>query len=165
MAYYQQCGGADACTMAELATCSQYFGQFSAGFIDAINSCVNPPYTCSDGGIGMSSDSCVQAKIAMLQPTAAAAKLKSDFCSACPDGKSPSTPQSCSAFFSSDGGSSIGSAFLELTDAVAEQVDQKCLPMIPDAGVADCQFAFDNCAGIVLQTAITEPAACTTDGG
>jgi hypothetical protein len=165
-AYYNQCGGADACTTAELAECTTFFAQFNPTFIAAVDSCVTTPFVCTEGGAG-GDNNCAQDALAGIKPDAAQTKVKTGFCALCPDGKSPSTPDSCSGFFeSTDAGTAFGEALLELNDSVANQIDTNCLSgSIPDAGVSDCEEAFDLCALPILQNAFTEPAVCQTDGG
>ena len=92
-AYYAQCGAAeDACTKAELSDCTSYFGQFSNAFLAAIDSCVTEPFDCADGGANVTESNCFLAKMNAIAPDTAQTKLKTDFCAACPDGKSPPRP-------------------------------------------------------------------------
>jgi hypothetical protein len=151
---------------AELADCAQIFGVFSSGYLSAIDACVSPPHQCTDGGMSSTDNLCMQSKLATLAPTLAQSKVKTDFCALCPDGQSARNPHACSSFFAvTDGGSSIGTAILELNDSVAEEVDQGCASGSHDSGIADCDVSFEICAATILEHTIVLPAACMTDAG
>jgi hypothetical protein len=105
-------------------------------------------------------------------PTAAQAKVKSDFCAQCPDGADKNNPNACSQFFTvtyNDAGntSSPGVLVLISGDALAQQIDQKCTggTQQQDAGSGfGCAASFEICAAFTFAYASNTPQACNNQG-
>lgn len=116
-----------------------------------------------------------------IPPTAAAgtisagqSKVKADFCAACPDGRDPSFPSSCSQFFAVTAGDAgtlaygVGYPVLEVNDTLANEMDA-CLSGVADAGAhgdgsapLGCALAFNFCASAILQAS---GLSCQADAG
>jgi hypothetical protein len=164
--YEEVCPPTDRCAAAELQYCSTWAPSMSAGYDNAVENCLNPPYTCPDGGGGGNpvEGACLLSYLST--PTAAQQKVKADFCASCPDGAAPSAPQACTNFFAlileADGITAAGAAVLLVNDALAGTMDQQCTGVAAeDAGAQDCAQAFALCSvEVVLQDA-NLPGACT----
>jgi hypothetical protein len=164
-AYATKCNVHDACTTAILADCTSFASVFSSGYLSAFSTCASEE-TCVDGG-GTTASTCFASAQAALQPTAAQAKLATDYCASC--APAPQTPAQCAASFYStgDGGLGIGSTLLDLNDTLTASIDTKCAETIgTDAGLLGCSEGFYLCLASQLTSVVTLPAACTvTTGG
>jgi hypothetical protein len=164
-AYATKCNVHDACTTGILANCTSFASAFSSGYLTAFSTCASET-TCVDGG-GTTAATCFASAEASLQPTAAQAKLATDYCASC--AFAPLTPATCAASFYStgDGGLGIGSALLDLNDTITASIDTKCAETIgADAGILSCTEGFYLCLAGQLTTVLSLPAACTvTTGG
>jgi hypothetical protein len=165
-AYSKECGPLDACTAAEISSCDRYWGQFSCPFLQALDACWPQTSACSRGDAGASVVStCVDAKVAMLNPSAAQERLKDDFCAECPDGSSKIFPDACSTFFSAAEGG-VGSIAMIYPDSFSDRVDQECVAALPAEGSGgDCADRFVACSGEVYTATAYVPTECSPDGG
>jgi hypothetical protein len=165
--YTVRCGGASyvqsqACTTALEQACSATLSVYTPAFQQAIVACNTSATDCNNGP-----GACYDQQMASVQPTAAQAKVRTDYCNGCP------AETNCAAtFFTMDpvNGDGIGVPLLQLTDAIAEQVDAACTGnALLDAGDGtDCTSAFGSClAQIVANAQPDQPDVCTPteDGG
>jgi hypothetical protein len=165
--YTVRCGAgsyvqSQACTTALEQSCSAMLAVYTPTFQQAIAACDTPATDCDDGP-----GACYDQQMASVQPTAAQAKVREDYCNGCP------AETNCTAtFFTMDpvNGDGIGVPVLQVTDAIAEQVDSACTGnALLDAGDGtDCTSAFGSCmAQIVANAQPDQPGVCTPgeDGG
>src|SRR5579863_2102178 len=127
-AYSARCPDVSRCTQAQATYCSTWAPSFSATFLAGLEACIAPP-DCLDAGMLFPTQACFKAHLA--SPTPAQEKVKTDFCTQCPDGTSPSYPNACSEFFAvgvDDAGksTSVGNAVLVVSDDLAATMDTQC---------------------------------------
>jgi len=143
----------------------------------------NPPVTggtcATDAALAdeQAYEQCLDGELAAAPTTAAASKLKSDFCAVCPDGASRIDPTSCSGFFSgTDAGAGVGLEVKLYADSLVDAMDAQCTGSAlatSDAGgtSTDCFERFEECVSHVAETAEESfepdaaPAACADAGG
>jgi hypothetical protein len=167
--YQAHCHPTDPCTLATEQRCSAHMSDYSAAYAAVMTECYSAPYDCTQASTPLASV-CVSAGVHTATPTAAQAKVKSDFCARCPDDPSPLGNKYCSNFYGST--DSIGSIVLRWNDTVASEVDRHCTSTLAvseagaDGGASvDCSGAFLRCAAGVIPSL---PAACQAsvpDGG
>jgi hypothetical protein len=169
VAFQQRCGEDAYSTSAACATgrkqnCSGTLAVFTPTFQAAIAACDVASTTC-DNGPG----SCYDTQLASVQPTAAQAKVRDDYCKGC-----PAVPSCTSSFFTIDptNGDGPGVGVLEVTDAIAAQIDATCTgTALLDAGEGtDCTTSFGSCvADVVVSAQPGDPDVCyppsSDDGG
>jgi hypothetical protein len=174
-------GTPTACSQAARDQCSTYQPAYSQGFQDAVVSCGKSFSPCIKDFYD-----CIADRTSTAAPTTAQAKVKADFCVACPDKTGAGTVGPCSTFFSknADAGPGVyglGVPVLKVNDTIAAEIGLKCIGASSpsDGGVASAgdggsdaggssggcdPFAFAICANTVVQVRTT-PAACQADGG
>jgi hypothetical protein len=164
--YAKRCPPPTRCAQNQTTYCTTWTASFSAAFQAGLDECIASSQPCLDAGLLFPTATCFRDHLGA--PTAAQAKVKTDFCAQCPDGTSASLPHACSDFFAftvddAGGSSSVGNAVLVAGDALAATIDSQCTgPAAIDSGIADCAKAFQSCAGSALLFNANLPAPCAT---
>lgn len=148
-------GTRTACTQAARDQCSTFEPTYSEAFRSATVSCARTFSPCIQDF-----HDCARKETVRATPTLAQAKVKADFCKACPDPVDASVAGTCSTFFTvevPDGGGrgayGAGSLVLFVNDVIAEEIGRACV------SAASCGFAFLMCATAIRQDRTT-PDAC-----
>ncbi len=148
IAYRQRCdvgtpSGSQACADGRKATCTARLATWSPAYAAAYATCTTSATSCNDGP-----DDCIASKLATTvgTPTAAQAKVRDDFCAACPSATCKDD------FYKIDPTNGNGSGFilLEASDDVVVTIGKQCtnggVGLDLDASAGDCQLAFLTCA-------------------
>ncbi len=175
-------GTPTACSQAARNECSTFQPTHSLAFRNAVVSCAKSFSPCIK-----SFYDCIDDLSASATPTAAQARVKADFCAACPDKPGTGTVGPCSTFFSKSatagpGIYGLGLGVLKVSDTIAAEIGSKCVAAAVSGGGGGsssggvgggggsaapgaCEaLAFGACENMVVKDRTT-PSACHSNGG
>jgi hypothetical protein len=162
--YCNRClGQVELCQLENFSRCEQISGELSEDGRKAFVDCLGKASCSADGGV---TRRCIEDRLAKGQPTAAQARLASDFCADCSDDAGAAA---CEAEFyvKADGGFGPGVLLLEYADPLVNALDTTCIAQIaPDAGdggLLGCAPKFALC-GVAVLAASAPPDACKDAG-
>jgi hypothetical protein len=159
-AYYAHCQYTATCDQTNLRNCGAEGYALSDVARRAFIDC-EANISCAHGA-DFVRESCVSGKLAATRPTAAQAKLASDYCAAC----APDAGASCATLFFREGLTSAGDGpgFIALlyNDTLVGSMNKQCIPVPGSTGTCDLRFRI--CEYLVLQPPQVPADACK-DGG
>jgi len=151
--FQTRCSATTACDRSRLAACSQASAALSDAARAAVAEC-GVQADCTKSFFTIAGNACTVGKLQNATPTAAQAKVATDYCAAC----DPTNSGCAAAFFA--GSAAPGGAVLLASDDVASQIDSRCIVAGSDAGAAACKSDFVDCAGREFLAATPSPADC-----